>query len=283
MTEISVPTPNNLAPGIVTRDENYERLIDRLQASLTALGTEYQPTRLGVPPVISRSLLEKVGYAESFPHLLGVAYSFKGTEAHWQELAPQVANGGDGWLREHEPTDIALLPAVCYHVYPGFAGTTLSGVRTVDVCSHCYRHEETTEHGRLRSFRMREFVHVGEIAPVLERRQQWLDGTEQWLTNLGLPPKIEPANDPFFGSAARLMGPAQVKEELKLEFIVDVGSGEHKAIASSNYHKDHFGHTFEIEAAGGGPAHTSCSAFGLERIALAVIEKHGIEEGNWPI
>lgn len=276
-------TPNNLVPGIVTRDETYETLIDRMQASLTELGKGHQPTRLGVPPVISLSLLEKVGYAESFPHLLGVAYSFKGTERDWLDLAPQVAAGGEGWLREHRPTDIALLPAVCYHVYPSFAGTTLSGVQTVDVCSHCYRHEETTEHGRLRSFRMREFVHVGETDSILERRNQWLDLTEKWLTDLGLPPKIEPANDPFFGSAARLMGPAQVKEELKLEFIVDVGSGEHKAIASSNYHKDHFGHTFEIEAASGGPAHTSCSAFGLERIALAVLNKHGNDAANWPI
>ncbi len=281
--EASSRTPNSLAPGVVTRDETYERLIDGLQASLTELGRPYEPVRLGVPPVISRRLLEQIGYAESFPHLLGIAYSYMGSEAEWQQLAPQVASGGDGWLKEHGPTDIALLPAVCYHVYPGFAESTVTGVQTVDVCSHCYRHEATTEHGRLRSFRMREFVHVGETDHVLERRQQLLDATEQWLTGLGLPPKIEPANDPFFGSAARLMGPAQVKEELKLEFIVDVGSGEHKAIASSNYHKDHFGHSFEITGAGGGPAHTACSAYGLERIALAVLAKHGSDDANWPV
>ncbi|HTW11393.1 MAG TPA: hypothetical protein VME01_01510 [Solirubrobacteraceae bacterium] len=273
---------NSTVPGIVIRDQRFEQLIDGLQASLTALGADYEPTRLGVPPVISRSLLEKIGYAESFPHLLGIAYSYKGNELTWRELAPSVGSGDD-WLREHAPTDIALLPAVCYHVYPLFAGTTLEGVQTVDVCSHCYRHEETTEHGRLRSFRMREFVHVGEPDAVLERRQEWLDLAEKWLDSLGLAPSIEPANDPFFGSAARLMGAEQRTEALKLELVVDVGEGERKAVASSNYHRDHFGLPFEISAASGGLCHTSCQAFGLDRVALAVINKHGADAANWPL
>lgn len=280
---MSKARPQNLIPGLEIYDETFELLIDRLQTSLAGLGSEYEPTRLGVPPVISLELLEKIGYAESFPHLLGVAYSYRGTEADWQQLAPLVASGDPEWLREHRPADIALLPAVCYHVYPRFAGDTVSGVQTVDVCSHCYRHEETTELGRLRSFRMREFVHIGEPEPLLERREQWLHAAEQWLTNLGLPPTIEPASDPFFGAAARVIGGNQRREALKLELIVDVGAGELKAVASSNYHKDHFGHSFEIESAGGGPAHTSCAAFGLERIALAVLAKHGKDSASWPL
>jgi len=44
-------------------------------------GDVYRPVRLGIPPVIDRPTLARAGYAEAFPHLLGVVHSFGGTEA----------------------------------------------------------------------------------------------------------------------------------------------------------------------------------------------------------
>jgi seryl-tRNA synthetase len=54
------------------------------------------------------------------------------------------------------------------------------------------------------------------------------------------------------------------------------------AVASCNYHKDHFGALFDVRAAGE-VAHTACTAFGLERLALAVLHRHGTDAGSWPV
>jgi hypothetical protein len=54
-----------------------------------------------------------------------------------------------------------------------------------------------------------------------------------------------------------------------------------QAIASANYHKEHFGEVFEFTA-GGAVGHTACTAFGLERIALALIAVHGPAPERWP-
>jgi hypothetical protein len=54
------------------------------------------------------------------------------------------------------------------------------------------------------------------------------------------------------------------------------------AVASSNYHQDHFGHTYGLSTDAGEPAHTGCMAFGEERVTLALFSAHGLEPGQWP-
>jgi hypothetical protein len=50
---------------------------------------------------------------------------------------------------------------------------------------------------------------------------------------------------------------------------------------SFNYHRDHFGLTWNIEGEDG-PAHTSCVAFGMDRLAVALFCVHGIDLTRWP-
>ena len=92
---------------------------------------------------------------------------------------------------------------------------------------------------------------------------------------------VEPASDPLFGAVKRLMEPMQRSEQLKWELVVDVAPQLPQAVISSNYHKDLFAAEFDIRA-GGECAHTSCTAFGLERLALAVIHAHGPDPAAWP-
>ncbi len=54
------------------------------------------------------------------------------------------------------------------------------------------------------------------------------------------------------------------------------------AIASSNYHQDHFGEIYEIKTAGGELAHTGCMALGEERVTLALFSAHGLTVADWP-
>jgi seryl-tRNA synthetase len=81
-----------------------------------------------------------------------------------------------------------------------------------------------------------------------------------------------------------MMGRAQQAQELKFELLAPIasdGEGELTAIASFNYHQDHYGRTFAIEHEGQ-PAHSACMGFGLERVALALLAKHGLNPASWP-
>jgi seryl-tRNA synthetase len=269
------------APGLSVFRARFEDLVDALQACLQRLAAGDSPMRMGVQPVIARSILERAGYVETFPHLLGTVHTFEGDERLWSELSPRVSRGED-WMEHHEPSDVVLLPAACYHVYPQLGGSDVDGEPVFDVTGHCYRHERSSEPGRMRSFRMRELVKVGPPDDVVEWRDDWLARVRQWLQSLGLAVTVEAATDPFFGTVERLMAPMQRSEQLKWELVVDVAPGLRQAAASSNYHKDHFAEAFDIRA-GGKRAHTSCMAFGLERLALAVLHTHGPDPHAWPV
>lgn len=268
------------APGLSLFGPRFEELIDGLQADLSKQAVGEAPTRLGIQPVIARSTVERAGYVEAFPHLLGAVHTYEGDDRQWRSLTKEMEAGRD-WSSEHRMSDAVVLPAVCYQVYPQLEGAKLEQACLFDITGYCYRHERSHEPGRMRSFRMREFVRLGEPEEVREWREAWLERGREWLASLGLDISVEAATDPFFGAAARLMQPLQEREQLKWELVTNVDAGTRQAVASSNYHKDHFGSTFEIQVAGGA-AHSACAAFGLERIALAVLNTHGDSPENWP-
>ena len=74
----------------------------------------------------------------------------------------------------------------------------------------------------------------------------------------------------------------QREQALKLELLVQIAGPEPTAVASFNYHLDHFGTTYDIELADGGTAHTACLGFGHERIVLALLRTHGLDPAAWP-
>ncbi|MGW5400944.1 aminoacyl--tRNA ligase-related protein [Streptomyces sp. NPDC003952] len=267
-------------PGLVTSGAVFETLIDALQASIARLAAGDAPTRIGVPPVISRELLQRLGYVETFPHLLGTVHTYEGDDREWRELAAALRNG-EPWTRRHELSDVALLPAACYHLYPQLTEAEFTEPAVFDLTGHCYRHERTSEPGRMRSFRMHELIRVDKPESVLGWRDGWIERAAEWLRTLGLAVDVVPANDPFFGAAGRMMGTMQREEQLKWELVVEVADGLSQAVVSCNCHKDHFSTEFAFRMADG-EAHTSCVAFGLERIALAVLHKHGADRRHWP-
>lgn len=131
-------------------------------------------------------------------------------------------------------------------------------------------------------FHMREIVRVAERDTVVAWRAQWRDRAEELLRSLGLELSLDVANDPFFGRSGRILASAQREQELKWELLAPVADDSQTAIASSNYHQDHFGHTYDIRTAAGEPAHTGCMAFGEERITLALFSAHGTDTREWP-
>lgn len=287
MTDIAAPSiaaglpqPTS-APGVYLYPESFERIIALLGTGIDGLAADSVYTRLHIPPVIARATIEHAGYVNTFPQLLGTVHSFAGTPREWARLAP-LADGSGDWHAQQQISDLVLLPAACYPVYNTLTGQDLlAEPARFHVDATCFRQEASAEPGRLRSFRMTELVTAGSPEHCVAWRAGWVDVIPRWLGALGLDVSVVVADDPFFGPGRKLFAAAQRLQELKLEFTAPVAPGVVQAITSANLHKDHFGEAYGFRA-GDEVGHTSCMAFGLERIALALINAHGPDPDGWP-
>lgn len=269
-------------PGAFGRGAVFEDVLERFNALVSQLAREDRAEVYTFPPVISRNVLEKVKYLDSFPHLCGAVYSFFGKEAQAKALAARV-NEGKPWGDLLGMTEVVMNPAACYPVYPSFAGTLPEAGRLVSMLNWVYRHEPSAEPTRMQSFRVREFVRAGTPQQVLEWRDLWLRRGLELLISLGLAARSAVAADPFFGRGGKLLAVNQKEQQLKFEVLVPVVSAEEPtAVCSFNFHQEHFAATFGIRTGDGRVANTACLGFGLERIVMALIKTHGFEPENWP-
>jgi hypothetical protein len=79
-----------------------------------------------------------------------------------------------------------------------------------------------------------------------------------------------------------MLAASQRQQELKFEILVQIAGPEPTAVASFNYHLEHFAATYGLTLADGGVAHTACLGFGHERIVLALLHTHGLDPSGWP-
>jgi seryl-tRNA synthetase len=261
-------------PGVYGRGRHFEAILDGLDAAVTRAAADDRAEPLRFPPVLPRRQIEASGYLESFPHLAGAVFAFEGTEAE-----------AHNWADAVQMSDLMLAPAVCYPVYPAIAarGPLEPGGVTVDVgAGYAFRHEPSGDPSRMQSFHIRELVRIGEPEAVAAWRDAWRDRSIELLRGLGLDARFDVAADPFFGRAGRMLAASQREQELKFEILVPVRGDEPSAIASFNYHREHFAGTYGLELAGGGVAHTACLGFGLERVVLALLAAHGLDPQGWP-
>jgi seryl-tRNA synthetase len=178
-----------------------------------------------------------------------------------------------------------LTPAGCYPVYPAIAarGPLGAGGITVDPGgAYVFRREPSGDPARLQIFRMRELVRLGEPDTVEAWRDAWRERSVELLGSIGLDVEFDVASDPFFGRSGKLLARSQRSQQLKFEVMAPIAGLEPTAVASFNYHQEHFTSIYGIEMQDGAVAHTACLGFGLERIVLALLRQHGIEVGGWP-
>jgi seryl-tRNA synthetase len=271
-------------PGIYGHGADFEEVRDRLDARLSAEAASRGAERLRFPPVLPRRQLESSGYLGSFPHLAGSVFSFEGDEAQASQQAERAREHED-WSEFQRMTELTLMPAACYPVYPAIArrGRLAPGGAFVDAGgSWVFRHEPSHDPARRQMFHQHELVRIGEPEKVLEWRDEWAERGLKLLRALGLAAELDNANDPFFGRRGRMLAASQREQALKLELLVQIAGPEPTAMASFNHHLDHFGETYGIELADGGTAHTACLGFGHERIVLALLRTHGLHPETWP-
>jgi len=269
--------------GIYGLSGRFEGIIEAFERFVTKMGKGLNPEVVRFPPVINRNTYLATDHIETFPDLMGSIHSFHGKEKDHIKMVNKKHDGED-WTSELEATDIMMVPAACYPLYPTAKDTVLPEEgRLVDLRAFVFRHEPSQDPARMQIFRQREYVKLGTPEQALSHRNYWLKTGEEMLLSLGL--DVEPviANDPFFGRGGRVMAATQKEQELKYELVAPVASKEKlTAITSSNYHMDHFGSEFNIQTSDGKKAHTACVGFGLERITLALLKKHGFDTDKWP-
>ncbi len=260
----------------------FEDVIERFERFVTRMGADLNPDVVRFPPLLNRQNYLKTNHIETFPNLMGSVHSFLGTEKDVPEFARKKAEGED-WSRSLDATEVMMVPAACYPLYPSMSGTLPKGGKIVDLRAYVFRHEPSPDPARMQIFRQREYVRLGTPEEALAHRDYWLKKGEEMLRAVGLDVEPVVANDPFFGRGGRVMAATQREQALKFELVVPVASTEKPtAVTSSNYHLDYFGKTFDIRTADGEVAHTACVGFGLERIALALFKKHGFTPAKWP-
>src|ERR1700742_4991202 len=123
--------------GVYARTALYVDLVERLEQYITR-HRDPQAEVMRFPPVMSRTQLEKSGYLQSFPNLLGCVCALHGTEAEIRA----AADGGN-WTASLAAAGLVLTPAACYSVYPLVAarGPLPPGGLRVDVACDCFRRE----------------------------------------------------------------------------------------------------------------------------------------------
>lgn len=269
-------------PGVFGLGGDFEGVVEAFERLVTREGADLGAEVHRYPPIFNRAHYTAMDHIRNFPDLLGSVHSFVGKDAEHKELVRKLEAGED-WTQELAPAAVMLIPAACYPLYPTATGTLPKAGRVVDLRSFVFRHEPSKDPARMQIFRQREYVRLGTEEEAVAHRDEWIRRGLAILRSLGLPVESVVANDPFFGRGGRLAKATQREQALKFELVVPICSTEKPtAITSCNYHRDYFGHAFDIRTADGEPAHTACVGFGLERVTLALFKTHGFKLERWP-
>jgi seryl-tRNA synthetase len=262
-------------------------LVNAFDSRILELAADFQAPVYMFPSLIGADVLDRCRYFRNFPASLNLVSHLREDHALLQEFTRSAH--WDGEQLDFDRTALSsveclLSPAVCFHWYAWLKDAELPAPRIITAIGKCFRYESSNFTGleRLWDFTMREIIFVGPGQFVLENRKTCIDFCIQFLDELGVVYQISSATDPFFADAYAAQAAYQQGFDLKFELQLTLPySGKKLAVGSTNYHQDFFGRSFGIQA-GGSSAHTGCLAFGLERMALAFVAQHGVDEKNWP-
>ena len=221
--------------GLYGRSDAFERVVEGLGAIVSRLCAGDAAERVHFTPAMPRKDFERSGYLKSFPQLAGTVHCFCGDERAQRDILRCVAEGED-WTGGQVASDVVLIPAACYPVYPMVAarGPLAVGGKTVDIVSWCFRHEPSLQPTRMQMFRQRENVRIGSPDQVDAFREMWMTRASDTMKALGVPHEIEVANDPFFGRTGKLVADAQRSQQLKFELLVPINDGPSPPPASAS-------------------------------------------------
>ncbi len=271
--------------GLYGRGAALERIAAFISGWVLQAGSDEDAEQLRFPPVMPRTHFERSGYFRNFPELVGTVHCFCGDEESHRRLLRGSGEAAQDWTSQQQASDLVMVPAACYPVYPAIAarGPVAADGVVIDACSYCFRREPSRDAARMQMFRMHERVFIGSGEGATAFRERWVGHAGRLMSALSLPWSIEAANDPFFGRMGQVMVRNQIDQGLKAELVIPVTSDARPtACVSFNLHRNKMAQAFGLLLSTGEAASTACVGFGLERLALAVFRHHGTDPAGWP-
>lgn len=267
--------------GLYHRSGVFEEVVRAVEAYAAVQREDPTAERRHCPPLMARQDFLRTDYLRSFPDLAGSVDVFSGGDRDHRRLLAAL-DAGEDWTAELRPAEVVLCSSICHPLYGTLDPAVPEQGILLEASGLAFRHEPSLDPARMQSFRMYEFVRVGTPAQAMAHRDGWRDRGAASLAALGLEVRVEVANDPFFGRLGQLLVESQLDAALKFEVVADLTAERPTAIASANYHQEHFGEPFGLRTPDGEVAHSACFGYGLERIALALHARHGLDATAWP-
>ncbi|MFJ8464556.1 class-II aminoacyl-tRNA synthetase family protein [Streptomyces swartbergensis] len=231
------------------------------------------------PPMIRREEMDRCEYVETFPQ-----NAYLVAELPHDRPRLEAVRSGAALVDNSRLSEYMLNPAQCFHTYAELARTRLTECRLLTMAGDCFRHEVPWRVGghRLPAFSMREIVFLGTPDQVEKARDTLMDQVWQLFLELGFEGRLETATDPFYFSEDAAMRQFQLLAEVKYELVVEVSGGQSYAIGSFNNIRDSLCRKFGIVQPNGNPAHSGCTALGLDRWVEATLARYGENPERWP-
>ncbi|WP_405008927.1 aminoacyl--tRNA ligase-related protein [Kitasatospora sp. NBC_01539] len=260
-------TLRNPGPGLVVLEPARAALLHELDGLFTGLADLLGAPGVVGPPLLPADGLASLDYFRNFPHLGVAAARFP------EDAVDALAAGRAVADQPVQPTGYLLPSATCYGLLLSLAGQEVGDDLRLTAIGRCFRNEDHYDGlRRLWGFHMREVLYLGTADGARDHLAASRTFIDDLAERLGVPLTYQPANDPFYdrtGSRAKLMA----LDPVKYEFVATDGT----AIASVNRHRNFFGERLGITS-DGSVAHSSCTAFGVERWVHAMVLAHGTPE-----
>lgn len=219
-----------------------------------------------IPSIIQGKVLEKCGYFDTFPQHLTAVCSLDSSKKDKLERK-NIATSN------LEFNDYYLTPAACVHIYPMLEKKCICPMCYTTMES-VYRYENGRFHDaeRLWEFTVREFVFVGKESYVKQMLSYMKKQALELAKNYFPEAQLLSSFDNFYPTKEnKIKSKLQLQNHLKDELVVDF-EGRSIAIASFNYHNQHFSKPFNFDQ--NGEIVTGCVGFGMERWILCLKERN---------
>jgi seryl-tRNA synthetase len=281
----------SLGSGVYAYAGIFQRLINGLDKHLKNIALSLDADEFIFPNLVSTSTLIKSGYLKNFPHQSQPIYDPNCNIESLRSLRQEIKEGVrvseiESFNQYYKASDFSLSPAVCYHCYEFFENSIFEkdkGKLTTAMQS-CYRFEGKSTGGleRLREFKMREFIAMGEPEFVQYFQNKFINIASKLCEDFEINCQLKSASDPFFIDDYNAKRIFQTGFELKLELLTQFKKAPSLAISSINYHQDYFGNSFNLRLHNGKAAHSCCIGFGLDRWCSTIFSTHGVDPMKWP-
>lgn len=206
--------------------------------------------------IVDHELLDKCNYFTDFPNYLVQLSTLLDCNDLDDTKKMQKKNT--------KMLDKYLTPAVCLSFYPQLKNQNIQNDFIVSSISNAFRNEAEYVDGiRQLEYTIREFVFVGDKQFVKNKLDTLCDKALQYAKTISPLVEVKSATDCFFPSeTSKYRERMQLVNKTKQELVASI-NGKEVALASFNFHGNHFSAKFNFE--GGRNIVTGCVGFGLER------------------